>query len=391
MKTPLTILGSTGSIGVNTLDVVARHAEKFEVFALSANKNMPLLIEQCRQFKPRYAMLADETKYAALKTALDDCGDDCETEAVSGDNALVDLAGDARGGMLISGIVGSAGLKPLLGAARAGKRILFANKEAIVIAGGILKRECEKSGAQLLPLDSEHNAVLQCLNEQKPTTVTLTASGGPFLNTPIETFAEVTPEMACAHPNWDMGDKISIDSATLMNKGLEVIEAIDLFDLGVGQVNALIHPQSIVHALVGYADGSFIAQLAMPDMRIPIASALMWPERMDSGAPTLDLAAVGHLSFDEIDTERFPCFKLAMDVLSMPRGARVVLNSANEEAVDAFLKGALRFNRIIQVVETAVAQLQKQMTALDADNLDDILELDTEARRCARQIVQDLN
>lgn len=376
MKTTLTVLGSTGSVGVNTLDVAARHAERYEVFALAAHRNADLLAEQCRAFEPTYAAIADESKYAELKDAVAGL----KTEVVAGADELARIAGDERGEVLVSGIVGGVGLKPLLSAARAGKRILFANKEALVIAGALLKRECRAAGAQLLPLDSEHNAVLQCLaGGQPPSSVVLTASGGPLLNLPLEDFAEVTPEAACAHPNWKMGAKISVDSATLMNKGLEVIEAVDLFDLEASQVGVLIHPQSIVHALVHYADRGCVAQLAAPDMRIPIAATLAWPERIESGAESLDLAAVARLDFSEVDGERFPCFGLAMRVLETHRGARVVLNAANEEAVAAFLRGELRFDRIAAVVEEVLTRTDRRI----ADDLDEILDLDAEARRAA--------
>lgn len=380
-KEPLTILGSTGSIGVNTLDVVSRHAGRYAVFALAARRNVETLAAQCRAFKPTYAAIADETKYAQLKGALEGL----DTEALAGDDALVQLAADERGGTLVSGIVGSVGLRPMLSAARAGKRILFANKEAVVVAGALLKRECRAHGAQLLPLDSEHNAVLQCLAGGQPAlAVILTASGGPFLDTPIGELAKVTPEMACAHPNWKMGAKISVDSATLMNKGLELLEAADLFDLEASQVSALIHPQSVVHALVGYADRGFIAQLASPDMRIPIATALAWPERMESGAETLDLAAVARLDFGEIDTARFPCFELATRTLHADRSARIVLNAANEEAVAAFLRGDLQFDRIAAIVDEMLGRINRRA----GDALDDILELEEETRRATAQAVR---
>lgn len=383
VKKTLTILGSTGSIGESTLDVVARHAERFEVFALAAHRNVERLAQQCRRFKPRYAAVADESKYAELKSALRET----DTEPMAGMSALLELAEHEKGDTLISGIAGGVGLQPLMGAARAGKRILFANKEAVVMAGALLKRACAESGASLLPLDSEHNAVLQCLaGEQTPTHVVLTASGGPFLNTPLKDFAKVTPKMARAHPNWNMGGKISVDSATLMNKGLEVIEAVELFDLSAAQVRAVIHPQSIVHALVAYADRGYIAQLATPDMRIPIAASLVWPERVDSGAEPLDLAAVGELTFSEIDTRRFPCFALAMRVLEMGHSARVVMNAANEEAVDAFLRGELRFDYIVRAVEETLAHIDRRAE----DSLNAILELDADARRAARRIAADL-
>lgn len=379
----LTILGSTGSIGVNTLDVVAQHRDAYDIYALSAYDNVDVLAEQCLRFKPRYAAIVNEARQDELKQALRGQ----KTEVMVGAPALQTLAVDDNSGVVISGIVGIAGLIPLFGAVRAGKRVLFANKEPMVVAGSLIKRECGKSDATLVPLDSEHNAIMQCLaGMSRPVSLTLTASGGPFLNRPVDELAAITPAQACAHPNWEMGAKISVDSATMMNKGLEVIEAADLFDFDSGQIRVLIHPQSIVHGFVTYRDGSVIAQMAEPDMRIPIACALGWPQRISSGVKVLDLAAVGRLDFSEVNEVRFPCFALARQALCDGDEARVLLNAANEVAVAAFLSERLRFDRIASVVD---AVLSGSIT-MKADSLEAVLAIDREGRRLAEESIKNL-
>ena len=381
MKTTLTILGSTGSVGRSTLDVVARHRRLYDVYALTAHNDVDTLAMQCRQFKPRYAVIANEARYAALRSALDGR----VTRALSGTQALHDLAGAASAGVIVSGIVGVTGLRPLFRAVQAGKRVLFANKEPMVVAGALLRRECRKSGATLLPLDSEHNAIMQCfVGETQPVSMTLTVSGGPLLDLPVGELASVTPGQACAHPNWEMGAKISVDSATMMNKGLEVMEAVDLFEFQPRQVQVLIHPQSIVHGFAAYPDGSVIAQMAEPDMRVPIACALAWPRRVQSGVKPLDLAAIGRLDFSEVDEKRFRCFALARQALDGGPDARVLLNAANEVAVAAFLDGRLRFDLIPAVVEEVLSG----GAASGGGDIDAILSLDGEGRRLAEESVR---
>jgi 1-deoxy-D-xylulose-5-phosphate reductoisomerase len=378
----LCILGSTGSIGTSTLDVVARHPDRFEVVALSAFQRVDELAAQCVRWRPRYAAVG-AGHARALRAALREHG--VRTEVLDGPHALAELAAHPEVDTVMAAIVGAAGLEPCLAAARAGKRLLLANKEALVVGGEHFVRAVREGGATLLPIDSEHSAIFQCLPEdraawpQRIDHIVLTASGGPFRTREPATLASVTPGEACAHPNWVMGRKISVDSATMMNKGLEVIEARWLFDLAPERIEVLIHPQSIVHSLVEFVDGSVIAQMSNPDMRVPIAHALAHPERVDSGAKALDLAAVGRLTFERPDHGRFPCLAIAYAALRAGGTAPAVLNAANEVAVEAFLAGRLRFTAIARVIE----ETMQQVAPGGADTLESALEADRRARRTA--------
>ena len=369
----LAILGATGSIGASTLDVVARHPGRYRVFALSANDSAEALLQLCRLHRPRYAVLSGVAENRELTQRFSEC----DVELLFGAQGLQAVARHPDTQAVMAAIVGAAGLASTLAAVRAGKRVLLANKEALVMAGPLVMRAAQKSGAQILPVDSEHNAVFQCLSGGKlPRRIILTASGGPFRAMALDSLQSVTPDQACAHPNWSMGRKISVDSATMMNKGLEVIEARWLFDLPPERIEVLIHPQSIVHALVEYADGSVIAQLSNPDMRVPIANALAWPERIESGAASLELAAK-HLSFEKPDLARFPCLGFAYAALREGGTAPVVLNAANEIAVEAFLAGRLAFTGIAGVI----AETLSAVPAGPADDLQDVLDADARARR----------
>ncbi|MBM5811868.1 MAG: 1-deoxy-D-xylulose-5-phosphate reductoisomerase [Gammaproteobacteria bacterium] len=379
--TGVVILGATGSIGASTLEVAALHAGRFEVVGLAARANDAAMAGLCQRFRPRYAALLDPAAGQRLRARLAEAGP--ATEVLSGPDALTAIATVPEAGIVVAGIVGAAGLAPTLAAARAGKRILLANKEALVLAGPLLIEAARQSGAELLPIDSEHNAVFQCLPGPLPGRPTagvrrilLTASGGPFLATPRQRLADVTPEQAVAHPTWRMGPKISVDSATLMNKGLEVIEACHLFGVAPDQVSVVIHPQSIVHSMVEYVDGSVLAQLGQPDMRTPIAHALGWPERLASGVTPLDLVQVANLSFEAPDLERFPCLRLAGLAARAGGTAPAVLNAANEVAVQAFLERRLNFGGIAPVIE---AVLQRHSTE-PVKRLEDALAADAWGR-----------
>jgi 1-deoxy-D-xylulose-5-phosphate reductoisomerase len=372
----LAIFGATGSIGASTLDVVARHPGRYRVFALTANDSAGPLLELCRQHRPRYAALSGVREDRALQERFSSFG----VELLFGPAALERIAADPETQVIMAAIVGAAGLASTLAAVRAGKRVLLANKEALVMAGPLVMRAARESGAQILPVDSEHNAVFQCFFEKKfIRKIMLTASGGPFRGMARESLEGVTPQQACAHPNWVMGRKISVDSATMMNKGLEVIEARWLFDLAPERIEVLIHPQSIVHSLVEYADGSVIAQLSNPDMRVPIAHALAYPERMESGAQPLDLSVVKNLSFERPDAARFPCLGLAYAALRSGGTAPAVLNAANEIAVEAFLAGRLAFTGIAGVIADTLEAVQGG----PADDLSEVMAADTRARRAA--------
>ncbi len=381
------ILGSTGSVGLSTLDVLERHPALYRVVALAANSRVESLFEQCRRYRPRLAVMQDERAAAELAARLREAG--LHTEVASGAAGLAALAGAPDVGIVMAAIVGAAGLLPTLAAVRAGKRVLFANKEALVMSGHILLREAQASGAVLLPIDSEHNAIFQCMPGGYRTgsphagvrRVLLTCSGGPFRTARPEDLAQVTPEQACRHPRWNMGRKISVDSATLMNKGLELIEACRLFDLDPGQVEVLIHPQSIVHSLVEYADGSVLAQLGNPDMRTPIAHALAWPARIESGVRGLDLCEIGRLDFEPPDTARFPCLRLAREAAHASGTAPAILNAANEVAVAAFLEGAIRFTDIAAVIERVL----DEVACGSDDTIEAILADDARARAAARR------
>ncbi|MCC6211524.1 MAG: 1-deoxy-D-xylulose-5-phosphate reductoisomerase [Burkholderiales bacterium] len=386
MTQRLTLLGATGSIGASTLDVVARHPGRFQVFALTAHRSADALLGLCLRHAPRFAVLSGLPEDAALRRRFAEAG--CGSELLFGAQALAQVAADSACDVLMAAIVGAAGLAPTLAGARAGKRVLLANKEALVMAGPFFMRAVRECGATLLPIDSEHNAVFQCLPQgarhpggASPAVrrVLLTASGGPFRSVPLERLPGVTPDEACAHPNWVMGRKISVDSATMMNKGLEVIEARWLFDIAPERIEVLIHPQSIVHSLVEYVDGSVIAQLSNPDMRVPIAHALGFPERIESGASPLDLPAIGALSFARPEPARFPCLELAYAALREGGTAPATLNAANEVAVAAFLEGKLRFTAIPQAIEHAL----RAVPAAPAGDLDAVLDADRRARRAA--------
>lgn len=384
------VLGSTGSIGVNTLDVLARFPERYRVAALTANTDVEALHRQCARVRPEYAVMADEGAAGRLRGLLR--ADGIDTEVLSGEEGLCRVATLERTDYVMAAIVGAAGLQPTLAAARAGKRILLANKEALVMAGRLFMDEVRAHGAELLPIDSEHNAVFQCmpadyrdgLSRVGVRRILLTSSGGPFRTLPLPALREVAPEQACAHPNWVMGRKISVDSATMMNKGLEVIEACLLFDAEPECVEVLVHPQSVVHSLVEYVDGSVLAQLASPDMRVPIAHALAWPQRMESGAQRLDLLSVGRLDFEPPDHGRFPCLSYAYAAARTGGTMPAIMNAANEVAVAAFLERRIRFTDIARVIEGTMAALSPR-PALD---LGAVLEADREARGHAAQLVQ---
>ncbi|MBV5284806.1 MAG: 1-deoxy-D-xylulose-5-phosphate reductoisomerase [Methyloversatilis discipulorum] len=377
----LTVLGATGSIGVSTLDVVARHPDRFEIVALSGHRQIDRLAEQCIAFAPRIAVVADADAAVVLRERL---AGRVPTEVMHGVEALEMVAALPEVDTVMAAIVGAAGLRSALSAARAGKRILLANKESLVMSGDLFMREVSAHGATLLPIDSEHNAVFQCMpatGREGVRRILLTASGGPFRRTPIADLANVTPEQACAHPNWDMGRKISVDSATMMNKGLEVIEARWLFDTPAERIDVVIHPQSIVHSMVEYVDGSVLAQMGNPDMRTPIAHALAWPERIESGVGVLDLAAAADLVFERPDLDRFPCLKLAFDALRAGAGTPAVLNAANEVAVAAFLEHRLGFRAIADVIAATLDTLPDQPSS----TLDEVFAADAAARDVARR------
>jgi 1-deoxy-D-xylulose-5-phosphate reductoisomerase len=372
----LAIFGATGSVGTSTLDVVARHAGRYRVIALTANESAEALLQLCQRHRPRYAVLSGLSENADLKGRFGRLG----VELLFGAKALDVIAAHPDTEVVMAAIVGAAGLASTLAAVRAGKRVLLANKEALVMAGPLVMRAARESGAELLPVDSEHNAVFQCFSRPEGVRkIILTASGGPFRATPLERLAAVTPDQACAHPNWVMGRKISVDSATMMNKGLEVIEAHWLFGVPPERIEVLIHPQSIVHSLVEYVDGSVIGQLSNPDMRVPIAHALAHPERIASGARPLELATLKTLSFEQPDHQRFPCLELAYQALKAGGSAPAVLNAANEVAVEAFLAGRIPFTAIAAVIADTLGSVR----ATPADSLAQVLEADAAARRKA--------
>lgn len=384
MTRKIAILGATGSIGKSTLDLVERNRDQFEVVAVTAATNAVALADIARRTRAKLAVVADETWLDDLRTALD--GTDCH--AAAGEAALIEAgAGDAE--LVIAAIVGCAGLKPVMAAVDAGKGVALANKEALVTAGDLMTRAAQASGATLLPVDSEHNAIFQCLAGDRIENVSriiLTASGGPFRTASADFIASATPAQAVAHPNWSMGAKISVDSATMMNKGLELIEARYLFGLPSGRIEVIIHPQSVVHSLVEFVDGSVLAQLGSPDMRIPIAFALAWPERMETPAPRLDLAAIAHLDFEAPDLCRFPALKLAREALEAGGAAPIVLNAANEVAVAAFLAGRLRFPEIAEFVERALEAADHSAP----ESVDDVLEIDKATRSCVEALMTEV-
>lgn len=381
------VLGSTGSIGVNTLDVIARHPERYEIVALSAMSRVDELLKQCLAVKPRFAVMPEREAAARLRELLREAGS--ATAVLDGAQALADIAAHPDVDTVMAAIVGAAGLAPAIAAARAGKRLLLANKEAIVVGGALFMQAVEAGGATLLPIDSEHSAIFQCLPEDRATWhdridhIVLTASGGPFRSRDPRTLADVTPDQACAHPNWVMGRKISVDSATMMNKALEVIEARWLFNLAPEQIKVLIHPQSIIHSMVVCRDQSVLAQLGTPDMRVPIAYGLSFPERITSGASRLDLLTTPNLTFEEADAVRFPGLHLSWQALHGPEGSTTVLNAANEIAVEAFLAGRLRFDRIHALNAQCLADLQPG----DCGSIEALLALDARSREHARRLL----
>jgi 1-deoxy-D-xylulose-5-phosphate reductoisomerase len=383
----ISLLGATGSIGASTLDVIARHPERFTVAGLAANRDWERMAELCRRFHPQVAALREPDAARMLERTL--AAEGSRTRVAAGDEGLCAVATLPAADTVLAAIVGATGLAPTLAAARAGKRILLANKEAIVIGGAAFMSAVRDGGALLLPIDSEHNAIFQCLPADyagRPAAcgvrrILLTASGGPFRTRPLAELAAVTPDEACAHPNWRMGRKVSVDSATMMNKGLEVIEAHWLFGAAGGQIEVVIHPQSVVHSLVEYADGSVLAQLGNPDMRTPIAQALAYPERVEAGVGMLDLARVATLTFEAPDHVRFPCLRLAYDALAAGGTAAAILNAANEVAVDAFLAGRIRYTDIAATCAETLARV----AAVPVDTLDDALAADGDARTVARE------
>lgn len=386
----ISILGSTGSIGRNTLDVIARNPACFNIIALSANQDVDTLLQQCLQFKPRYAVLVQSEKAQQLQQHLQSAG--LATEILVGKEGLVEIVKLKEVDCVVAAIVGAIGLLPTLAAATAGKRILLANKEALVMAGSLFMEQVRQHGATLLPVDSEHNAIFQCLPSHYKTgqrcagvkKIILTASGGPFRNIPLDQLNNITPEQAWTHPNWVMGKKISIDSATMMNKALEVIEAHWLFNMAPQEIKVLLHPQSIVHSMVEYQDGSVLAQLGNPDMRVPIANALAWPERVNSGAASLDLLINSRLEFAELCPQRFPAMQLAYQALQMGGTASTVLNAANEVAVAAFINGHIKFPAIAQINDCILNKCRVQ----PASNLSTILAADADARIETTELIE---
>jgi 1-deoxy-D-xylulose-5-phosphate reductoisomerase len=392
MVQKITVLGSTGSIGVSTLDVIRRHPGRYEVVALCAHSQVDRLFEQCLEFRPQYAVVRDALLAETLRARLE--ASSCATRVESGPDALVRMAGLPEVDTVMAAIVGAAGLPSTLAAAVAGKRILLANKEALVMAGPVFMRSVREHGAVLLPIDSEHNAIFQSLpanyggrpGECGVEGILLTASGGPFRNAPLGDLDVVTPDQACAHPNWSMGRKISIDSATMMNKGLEMIEAHWLFNVPASRIQVVVHPQSVIHSLVQYIDGSVLAELGNPDMRTPIAHALAYPERIDAGVKPLDLFEIASLNFERPDFERFPCLSLAYRALEVGQSCPATLNAANEVAVEAFLGGKIRFTEIARVISETL----DAVPVIPLNSLDDVLAADAMARAKSAGIVERL-
>ncbi|MCL9672966.1 1-deoxy-D-xylulose-5-phosphate reductoisomerase [Citrobacter sp. MNAZ 1397] len=390
----LTLLGSTGSIGCSTLDVVRHNPDRFSITALVAGKNVTRMVEQCLEFTPRFAVMDDETSARQLKAELQQQG--CPTQVMSGQQAACEMAALDDVDQVMAAIVGAAGLVPTLAAIRAGKTVLLANKESLVTCGRLFMDAVKESGAQLLPVDSEHNAIFQSLPEtiqqnlgyadleqNGVSSILLTGSGGPFRETPMSELASMTPDQACRHPNWSMGRKISVDSATMMNKGLEYIEARWLFNASARQMEVLIHPQSVIHSMVRYQDGSVLAQLGEPDMRTPIAHTMAWPERVPSGANALDFCKLSALSFAAPDYDRYPCLKLAIDAFAQGQAATTALNAANEVTVSAFLASAIRFTDIAALNLSVL----EQMVLSEPQSIDDVLAVDRLARDAAQKQV----
>ena len=387
-KQRVTVLGSTGSVGVNTLDVVAAHPERFEVFALSAATSVDVMLAQCARFRPRYAVMASDAHAQDLVDKLNSNG--LETQVIRTQGALEIISSHEDVDAVMAAIVGAAGLAACMAAAKAGKRLLLANKEALVVGGDVFMQAVEAGGAKLLPIDSEHSAIFQSLPEDPSTwaerieKIILTASGGPFRTRDVATLRDVTPDQACAHPNWVMGRKISVDSATMMNKALEVIEARFLFAMAPPKIEVVIHPQSVIHSMVQYFDTSVVAQLGTPDMRVPIAYGLGWPDRIASNAKALDFTALSAMTFEVADHSRFPGLALAWDVLAAPTGTPAILNAANEVAVAAFLANRIRFDQIHALNSATLDGVR----AVRIVGIDDLLALDTQARAFAENLAQ---
>ena len=384
----ITVLGATGSIGISTLDVIGRNSDRYRVVALTANRDVDRLFTQCLEHRPEFAVMADESAAELLRRRLHEQAPDIEV--MSGLDALVKVAALDNVDCVMAGIVGAAGLLPTLEAAKSGKRVLLANKEALVMSGSLFMQQAQDGGAELLPVDSEHNAIFQCMPQdylpgsgqpEGVVKILLTASGGPFRTTALDQLSEITPEQACCHPNWDMGRKISVDSATMMNKGLELIEACWLFSVPDSMLQVVIHPQSIVHSMVQYRDGSVLAQLGNPDMRTPIAHSLAWPQRIDAGVDVLDMLRTARLDFESPDLQRFPCLRLAQEAWRAGGTASAVLNAANEVAVHAFLNKRVSLGRISQVVEETMGKHEP----VTNPGLPDILSVDAWARRTAEE------
>lgn len=398
----IAILGATGSIGTSTLDVISRQPDRFRAYALTANRNVERLYEQCVQFLPAYAVMVDADCAEQLSARLQNSPETRSITVLSGVEALDTIASDPDVDYVMAAIVGAAGLSSSMAAAYAGKRILLANKESLVMSGALFMQAVKENNAVLLPIDSEHNAIFQSMPNQLMNAnsassaqmgnlhdfgvekVLLTASGGPFLNKSLSELSNVTPDQACAHPNWEMGRKISVDSATMMNKGLEVIEASWLFNASADDIQVVIHPESVIHSMVSYNDGSVLAQLGNPDMRTPIAHAMAWPERMPSGVPQLDIFQVAQLNFQAPDFKRFVCLRLAYDALRLGGTAPAILNAANEVAVDAFLNEHIAFTQIAQIVEQTIEKLSVH----SVDTMETVLKADQDARQIANELVQ---
>ncbi len=384
----VTILGSTGSVGLSTLDVIGRNSGQYQVFALTANTNATLLAEQCRQYRPRFAVLCDEAAARQLRALL--AGSELATEILVGPAGLNQVAAHADTDYVMAAIVGAAGLASALAAVEAGKRLLLANKEALVMSGSLFMQAVRMRQSTLLPIDSEHNAIFQSMANGAATHATgirkilLTGSGGPLRQLPLAQMSQVTPDQACAHPNWSMGRKISVDSATMMNKGLEIIEAKWLFDLDVNQIEVVVHPQSIIHSMVDYIDGSIVAQLGNPDMRTPIAHGLAWPNRIDSGVSMLDMTTIGRLDFEPPDLQRFPCLRLAQEVARGAQSLAIAMNAANEVVVQAFLDELILFTDIPLIIESVLEQTDPD----DALTMASILAIDNHARQRAVKAMQ---
>lgn len=388
-KALVTVLGSTGSIGQSTLDVVSANPDHYEIFALSAHTQTETLANQCMSFSPKFAVIQDETRAKELRARLSHVG--CQTEVLTGRESLLEIASEACVDIVMAAIVGAAGLEPTMAAVTSGKRVLLANKESLVMSGGLFIDSVASCNAKLLPVDSEHNAIFQCLpsnfkslESSGVSKILLTGSGGPFRTRPLNEFTSISPEEACAHPNWSMGAKISVDSATMMNKGLEFIEACWLFNARPENIDVVIHPQSIVHSMVQYYDGSVLAQMGEPDMRTPIAHTMAWPERIDSKVKALDFTLMSNLSFEPVDHARFPCLSLAIEAIKAGGDRPAALNAANEIAVEAFLNHQIKFTEIARIND----ELMQSWNQNEPQSIDDVIHADQTARALAQAMLK---